>query len=95
MNYDGRKVNAKSGMNFPIGCNVEFSIIAYGGLLDPYDSVNVIWEVSNGGINNDHEHQDIYYKNEKNRGDQCEFYREVRYEGKHLLRCKVKNRKKT
>jgi hypothetical protein len=94
MSYNDKKVNAKSGMNYPIGCNVEFSIIAHGGLLDPYDSVNVIWEVSNGGISNDHEHQDIYYKKEKDRGDKFEFYREVKYDGKHLLRCKVKNRKK-
>lgn len=94
--YNGNQDCKSSGSNFLIGTNLEFSIIAHGGLLDPTGSIETWWEVSNGSVNNDHEHQEIYYKskNEDERDERFKFCREVRYEGKHLLRCGVKNRKK-
>lgn len=92
--FNGQQSQKQSGDSFRIGSNLEFSILSHGGLLDPYDSVDVYWEVSNGGINRDHYHQEIYYKKKNHRGDKLHFYREVSYEGTHLLRCRVKNKKK-
>lgn len=93
VNHNENRYLGSSGGNFPIGCDLEFSVSPHGGLIDPYRSVKVWWEVSNGGINNDHEHQDNY-KGKDEKGGKLEFYRDVAYEGKHLLRCRVKNKKK-
>ena len=82
------------GGQFPIGSRVDFSIMGHSGLLDPITSVDVFWEVSNGGINEDHEAQEIYYKGEKEKEDKLEFSRNVVYDGRHLLRCRVKNKNK-
>jgi beta-lactamase superfamily II metal-dependent hydrolase len=94
MEYEGSRERRYSRDEFPVGCNVEFTISPHGGLTDPYEAVDVRWEVSNGGINKDHDHQDIYYKSSKDKGNKLEFFREVRYEGTHLLRCRITNRKK-
>ena len=56
--------------------------------------VDVIWEVSNGGIHNHNEHQDIYYKKKDEGTPKHQFSRSVSYHGKHLLRCMVHNRRK-
>lgn len=84
----------RSGDDFPLGAKLHFSIFSNFGLLEPYRDVKVWFEVSNGGINDDHEHQDIYYKKKKEKGSKSEFYRDVSYDGRHLLRCRVDNKKK-
>lgn len=93
-NLNGQASRKQSGDSFSIESKLEFSVLAHGGLIDPYDSVDVYWEVSNGGINSDHDHQEIYDKQKTERGDKLYFYRDVAYEGRHLLRCRVKNKKK-
>lgn len=83
-----------SNQNIPLESELEFSIESKGGLIDPYESVSVWWEVSNGGINDHHEHQEIYYKGTAEKEGKINFKRLVTYEGKHLLRCRIKNTKK-
>ncbi len=94
VNYKGNRYKSTNGGMFPIGSSLEFSVSGHGGLLDPFSSIDVYWEVSNGGINSFHEHQEIYYKKSNDRGSKIEFNRDVAYEGKHLLRCRVNNKKK-
>jgi hypothetical protein len=92
--YNGKKYTGHPGNEFPIGCNIHFWITSGFGIIEPFDKVDVWFEVSNGGINNDHDHQDIYYKKKDAKVGKFEFTRDVKYEGKHLLRCRVRNRKK-
>ena len=92
-NSNGQTFEVRSGKQIAIGAKLEFSIQARGGLLEPYNKVTIIWEVSNAGINNDSDHQEIYYKTDKE-SNKAKFFRDLSYEGKHLLRCKVRNFKK-
>lgn len=94
VNYNNNRYKGTDGGKFPIDSSLEFSVSGRGGLTDPMSSVDVYWEVSNGGINSFHEHQEIYYKGSNEKGDNFEFRRAVAYEGRHLLRCRVKNKKK-
>lgn len=77
-----------------VGSKLHFTITSNFGITDPYGDVSVIFEVSNGGINSDHEHQEIYYKGSNEKVGKFEFYRDLSYEGKHLLRCYVNNKNK-
>lgn len=92
--YNGTRRDGHSGDNFPTGSNLRFSVRASGGLLDPFEKVRVWWEVSNGGIRDDHEHQEIYYKEKGESEGKTIFRRKVSYDGRHLLRCRVKNSRK-
>lgn len=88
---------AQSGDDFPIGSILNFSIQSDFGILDPRRKVDVIWEVSNGGVHSDFEHQSIYYKGTHRRDKltpKHQFTREVSYQGRHLLRCYVHNKRK-
>lgn len=92
--YEGITYSANSGEDIPIGSNLHFTLTSNFGMFDPYSEIFVIFEVSNGGIRNDHQHQEIYYKEDYAKGTKTEFFRDVAYHGKHLLRCTVKNREK-
>lgn len=92
--YQGETHDGNSGKDFPIGCQIHFTISSGFGLFEPYDKVDVWFEVSNGGVDDDHDHQDIYHKRKGERGGKLEFFRDVAYDGTHLLRCRVNNRKK-
>ncbi len=94
MTFNGSVTNKKSGEYFPIKSSLKFMANAHGGLLDPYDQVDVWWEVSNGGIGEHHSHQEIYYKDKSEKTDKLTFGRDVAFEGTHLLRCRVHNKKK-
>ena len=83
-----------SNSNIPIDSTVEFAISPHGGIADPYLKVKVFWEVSNGGVNDHHDCQEIYFKGVKEAGDKLHFNRDVVYEGKHLLRCRLINKAK-
>lgn len=83
-----------SGDYFNIGSELLFTIRSKIGILDPINEVNVFWEVSNGGINEDSDHQEIYYKGKNEDTPKHQFARHVSYRGKHLLRCKVHNKRK-
>ncbi len=93
VDYEGESFQGTSGGDYPTGCNLLFSVRSRGGLIDPISSVDVYWEVSNGGIADDDDQQDIYYKGKDEDKGKLNFRRAVSYEGKHLLRCRVKNRK--
>ncbi len=74
---------------------LHFIIIAKGGISDPYADVNVWWEVSNGGVDDDNKHQEIYYKSKDEKPlDKMKFDRMVSYKGRHLLKCRLKNKVK-
>jgi len=45
------------------------------------------FEVSNGGIDGHHTHQEIYFKGKNEPEPSHQFKREVAYLGRHLLRC--------
>jgi beta-lactamase superfamily II metal-dependent hydrolase len=91
---NGFSEQGNSGDNFLVGCTLDFSVHSSFGILEPFKDVKVIWEVSNGGIKNDHDHQEIYYKNKSETEPKNKFSRKVSYEGTHLLRCKISNKKK-
>jgi beta-lactamase superfamily II metal-dependent hydrolase len=91
---NGDQYEGKSGGIFPIGCSLHFSVRSNFGILEPFKKVSVTWEVSNGGIELDHEHQEIYYKGSNEGTPKHSFNREVSYHGTHLLRCFVNNNKK-
>lgn len=92
--YNGSEYEGKSNEDFPIGSGLQFSVRSNFGILDPYDKVSIIWEVSNGGVDSEHDHQEIYYKSDNESTPKHNFNREVSYKGKHLLRCYINNKKK-
>lgn len=85
-------VEHKSTLNK--GVNLKYTLKSEGGLLDPIDKLNVYWEVSNCGINEDEIHQEVYYKSKKELDEKLYFTRDLQYSGRHLLRCRVKNSNK-
>jgi len=92
--HNGNQYEGKSGEVFLIGSLLNFSVQSNFGILDPIDKVSITWEVSNGGISSDHEHQEIYYKSKSEGTPKKNFDREVSYHGTHLLRCYINNKKK-
>ncbi|MCD6322913.1 MAG: hypothetical protein J7L77_07780 [Clostridiales bacterium] len=92
--HNGSQYKGQSGDTFPTGSSVRFSIHSNFGILEPFDKVNVWWEVSNGGIEDHHENQEIYYKENSEKTPKLHFERNVSYQGRHLLRCFVHNTKK-
>lgn len=91
---NGSEKNIPSNHNLPVGASVIFTIDSYGGLIEPSNMIDIWWEVSNGGINHDNQHQEIYKKGENEKGTIFTFSREITYVGRHLLRCRIRNRKK-
>lgn len=73
------------------GGSLKFSIESYGGLIEPFNKVSVLWEVSNGGKYSDYMHQEIYYKGKDESDGILSFSRDLSFSGTHLLRCRVKN----
>lgn len=81
-----------NGDNVYIGCYLYFKLTGIGGVLD--DNTVVTWEVCNAGYNGDEEHHEIYYKSKDEKDGKYSFSRELSYIGTHLLRCRVRNRRK-
>lgn len=92
--FNGTKSYKFSGDSFKIGSSLKFNIKSNQGILEPFNEFTTWWEVSNGGINAYHDHQEIYYKNDSEKGGKLIFERDVSFEGTHLLRCRVKNKLK-
>jgi beta-lactamase superfamily II metal-dependent hydrolase len=67
--------------------HILFTAIPYGGLATDMTKMRYEFEVSNGGIEDDHKHQEIYFKQRDEPGPPNQFRREVAYLGRHLLRC--------
>lgn len=83
-----------NGSRLPVGGELIFSVKTSGGIIEPINSVHVWWEVSNGGIDKDKSHQEIYYKGKDEGTDKFHFKRILSYYGTHLLRCRLSNSKK-
>lgn len=74
-----------------IGCILNFSAKPIQhGIFEPFSDVVIRWEVSNSGTGTDSDHHEIYYGKKGN----LNFSRELRYKGRHLLRCYFYNQKK-
>lgn len=91
---NGEWIEIKSGEKINVNTSVKFSLIGIGDVLNSHDSINIWWEVCNNGIEEYYEHKEVYKKGKNENDDRCSFSREVVYKGKHLLRCRVKNRTK-
>lgn len=91
---NGQETLVENGSTLITGYNLKFTINTYGGIIEPFNEVSVYWEVSNGGKFNHHEHQEIYYKGKDENDGLLTFTRELAYEGTHLLRCRMHNKKK-
>ncbi len=83
-----------NGNQLPVGGKLFFSTKTSGGIIEPIDKVSVWWEVSNGGINENKSHQEIYCKGADEGTDQFHFERELSYCGTHILRCHFFNEKR-
>lgn len=91
---NGEEKSVLNGSELCVGGVLFFKLKTSGGIIEPFDKVSVIWEVSNGGIGSDSSHQEIYFKGRNEGNDMRTFSRELSYRGTHLLRCKIKNAKK-
>lgn len=87
-----QNVEHKSTLNK--GEKLKYSLKTEGGLLDPVNKLEVYWEVSNCGINEDEIHQEVYHKSKKELDKKLYFSRDLQYSGRHLLRCRVINKNK-
>lgn len=85
--HNGETAMVSSGCYLPVGGKLKFKLKTTGGIIDPIQKVNVWWEVSNGGINPDSTHQEIYYKGKSESDELFSFSRDLSYVGTHLLRC--------
>lgn len=83
----------RNGEKLKIGCNLMFKANTRGGLIEPIDDLQVFWEVSNSGKYEHSDHQEIYKKDPNEVETKLNFSRDLSYKGKHLLRCRIKNRK--
>lgn len=86
-------IPVKNGEKISIGCGLQFKANTRGGLLEPIEKLDVHWEVSNSGKDEDSHHQEIYNKHPNELGPKFSFARELSYKGKHLLRCRIINNK--
>lgn len=79
--------------NLQSGCEVHrkykilFTAMPQGSLAADMKKMRYEFEVSNGGIECDHKHQEIYFKKKDEPKPPHQFKREVAYVGRHLLRC--------
>lgn len=89
---DGIRIEHKSTQ--PKGLKLKYTLKTEGGLLDPIDKLSVYWEVSNCGTNIDECHQEVYCKNKHELDEKLCFSRNLEYEGRHLLRCRIINKNK-
>ncbi|NQT62978.1 MAG: hypothetical protein HQ556_08490 [Candidatus Marinimicrobia bacterium] len=92
--YNGQIVERESSDTFRTGESLTFTVTGKGGIFDPIDKVKVWFEVSNGGRLSDGDHQEIYRKPDDGDTPMHKFKREVSYVGRHLLRCRVQNKRK-
>ena len=74
-----------------VGCKLKFSIYSWGDIINNNDNISIYWEVSNSGIDDDFEHQEIYYKGNEEKTEKYKFNRDLVYKGTHLLRCRIRN----
>ncbi len=93
-NINGIETELLNNSTVSTGCQLKFSIDSFGGLIEPFDKVTVVWEVSNGGRFSDCTHQEIYHKGKNESGGNILFSRDLSFKGTHLLRCRIVNKQK-
>lgn len=86
---DGEVVN--NGDSLKVECGLEFSALVPTGLRTPDNKLKIFWEVSNMGVEEDYEHQEIYYKRKNEECGKYKFSRNLSYKGIHTLRCRICN----
>lgn len=91
---NGQYIYVENNSKVHVGVELIFSIDSWGGIIEPFNDLTAYWEVSNGGIEKDFEHQEIYYKDKLEKDGKLNFRRELLFKGTHLLRCKIKNKTK-
>ena len=91
---NGKTQAVFSGRCLPVGGTLEFKLKTSGGIILPIEKIKVHWEVSNGGINSDSAHQEIYDKHKGESDGPFSFSRNLSYIGTHLLRCRLYNAQK-
>lgn len=91
---NGEEKIVNNGAEIEVGCSLKFSIYYWGDIINNNDNISIFWEVSNGGIECDFEHQEIYYKGSSEGSGKYRFERELSYLGTHLLRCRIINKNK-
>ncbi len=91
---DNIATEIQSGSKVEIGYHLKFVVVGLGDIINAKDEIKIWWEVCNVGMESDYEHKEIYYKMKEDVDEKYAFSREVSYKGKHLLRCRVKNKKK-
>ena len=89
--YNNTICEVSSGSELKTGGTLKFSVSTSGGILEPFDKVNVWWEVSNGGKWEDRAHQEIFRKGDNENNGKLSFERGLSYQGTHLLRCRFYN----
>ena len=92
--YNDKTLNVANGATLPTGGVLNFKLKTSGGIIEPMSKVKIYWEVSNGGIEGDSSHQEIYYKGENEPEDVFSFSRTLSFNGIHLLRCRIYNKEK-
>ncbi len=80
----------RSGSAIPVGHQLRFRVITGGGLVGDASKARYTFEVSNGGMGKDADHDDIYDKGPSEDGPASSFTRALSFVGTHLLRCKVR-----
>ena len=90
-NIHDKWIKIECGEKIHINTWIRFSLEGIGDVLNRRDSISICWEVCNNGIDEDYEHKEVYFKEKNENDDKFTFSREVKYKGKHLLRCSVKN----
>ena len=91
----GKGIRVNSGDEVLTNNKLYFSLKGYGQVLNVNDHPTIIWQVCNSGEMLDFTHHEIYLKNKNEKGKTTEFERDLSYKGTHLLRCTVKNTKKS
>ena len=92
--FDENSNRVESGTSLSLGKRLSFKIEAWGDILNQSDKPRVYWQVSNNGVEKDDSHHEIYMKGEYEESSFDAFGRELSYNGIHLLRCRVINKKK-
>lgn len=93
-NKDNFRIEIPSGSEVEVGYHLNFSVIGLGDIINTTDEIVVWWQVCNVGMDCDYEHNELYYKGKDEADEKYSFSRELSYKGKHLLRCRVKNKTK-
>lgn len=97
-NKNGKEEKVYNGDTIDIGSKLQFKANQIKGMADNLTKEDIVatWEVTNGGREDDEEHQEIYFcgKSKKKVSYSSDMNRDLIYKGIHLTRCTIKNNEK-